>query len=158
MAKPKEHVIAKLVTGYHLMVSSGQKMINELKHPIYVHTEENIREGIWSIQKSIDEAAYVLWKLNDRVMSIDQTMLSTFATFNQNIGAFNAAQHETLVQTRRIGDITKTQHNVVFSTEDGNHATNGATHLAHGEDIHGPKGHPLAGISPENSDCCAVAQ
>jgi hypothetical protein len=158
MAKPTEHVIDKMVTGYHLMISSGQEIINELKNPTYVHTEESTREGIWRVQKSIDQAAYVLWKLNDRVMSIDQTMLSAFATFNQNIVAFNAAQHETLVQTRKVGDITETQHNVVFSTEDGDHATNGATHLAPGEDNHGPTGHHLAGISLENSDCCAAAQ
>ena len=33
MAKPTEHVIDKMVTGYHLMISSGQEIINELKKP-----------------------------------------------------------------------------------------------------------------------------
>jgi hypothetical protein len=49
MAKPTEHVIDKMVTGYHLMISSGQEIINELKNPTYVHTEESTREGIWRV-------------------------------------------------------------------------------------------------------------
>ena len=52
MAKPTEHVIDKMVTGYHLMISSGQEIINELK-TLLMCILRKVQEKVYGVYKNL---------------------------------------------------------------------------------------------------------
>ena len=164
MSKAKERLTAEMVKGYHNMamvrMQNAQEIINALGD-VGVDVNDQI-EGAALLQTALDNTARILWRLRDGGAAIDQEVLNAFDQFNQNIVAFNNANHQTLVQPRRIGDITEMQGDVVVETGSGYHNANSTNHVPYGEDNHGHgHGHyhavgehqPLIG-NHQDSGCC----
>jgi len=154
----KDKLTAEMIKGYHEMakiaMGQAQEIIDELRSGI---DDEDV-SLVKGIQTGLDHAAHVLWILRDRGVTIDPTILREFDILNQNIVALNNANHQTLVQTREIGDVTEMPGNVVATTGNGHHAVNNTTH---GEDNHGHghyhamgEDHPLVGAH-QDSGCCS---
>ena len=108
----KDQLTPELIKGYHDMaeksMSLSQEIIDELKGGMIGNEDVSLVRGI---QTGLDHAAHTLWILRDRGLAIDPTVLHQFNILNQNIAVFNNANHQNLIQTREIGDITEMPRN-----------------------------------------------
>ncbi|MEI6188523.1 MAG: hypothetical protein WCP46_08565 [Alphaproteobacteria bacterium] len=108
----KDQLTPELIKGYHDMaeksMSLSQEIIDELKGGMIGNEDVSLVRGI---QTGLDHAAHTLWILRDRGLEIDPTVLHQFNILNQNIAVFNNANHQNLIQTREIGDITEMPRN-----------------------------------------------
>ena len=97
MSKIKEKLTAEMrecLDKVKERMHNGQEIINALGGDGVDVNDK--KEGAALIQTALDDTARILWILRDGGVAIDQAVLSEFNQFNQNIVAFNHANHQTL--------------------------------------------------------------